>query len=1084
MNVRHKGVQRQRLRFLNLQVACLAILLTACSARDVTAAEPTRPASAAVDFARDIRPILSNHCWSCHGPDEQARKAGLRLDLPKSATAKLESGSHAIDPADLSQSELLVRIASTDDSEIMPPPNFKKPLTAQQIELLKRWVAQGAKYAEHWAFVAPVRPALPVVKDATWPREPLDYFVLRRLEADGLRPNPAASRETLIRRVTYDLTGLPPNVEELDAFLTDTSPDAYERVVDRLFSSPQYAERMALQWLDAARYADTNGYNNDEERTMWPWRDWVIKAFADNMPYDQFLVEQLAGDLLPDANLPQRVATGFNRNHVLTTEGGIIEEEYRVEYVADRVHTTSTVFLGQSFQCARCHDHKFDPMTQRDYYRFFAFFNNVSDKLVGYNKGGSAEPFVATPSTEQQLETTRLAQTRKSLEQQLATRANTIQPLVEQWELSLPPEQRQITIPAGQLFAIAFDEAQGDRARIVEPAGKDANPVEPKTGLIRGKPQWKPGKMAGALEFDGQTHVDCGQLGAFDKSDRVSFGAWIFPASQSPSAVITKMDDGQGSQGFDLIIEGGKPAVHLVHRWPENGLKVIAKQPLSLNAWHHVMATWNGSGQAAGVKIYVDGQPLELDVVGDKLKDSIKTEQPLRIGQRSGSCAFQGLIDDVRFFQTELSADEVKRLANGQSLATLAEIFATAPDKRTDQQRDQLRNYYLEFVDADSRRWKTELAQNTERQKQLEQSIPKMMVMAELPQPRATKILNRGQYDQPGEAVEAGVAAFLTSLPADAPRNRLGLARWLTSPQHPLTARVAVNRWWAGFFGTGIVETVEDFGTQGAFPSHPELLDYLATELIRNNWNLRAVLKQIVMSATYRQSSQATPQQMEHDPHNRLLGRGSRYRFSAETLRDSALAVSGLLRQRVGGPSVKPYQPAGLWEEVSVERRYKYVVDEGDGRYRRSMYTFWKRTCPPPAMMTFDAPDRETCMVRRARTNTPLQALVMLNDPTYVEASRQLAARIIQAENLTPEQRLRQACRISLGRTPTPDEQTLLLDLMQSAQQRFVANPTAVDQLLPAGPALAKETANRIEWAAWTTLCSVLLNLDEAVSRH
>lgn len=1075
------------LRSFVWRVACLTLVLTFCfetDATDAVAAEPIRPANDAVDFARDIRPILSNHCWSCHGPDEQARKAGLRLDLPKSATATLESGSRAIDPADLAQSELLSRITSMDESEVMPPPNFKKPLTTRQIELLRRWVAQGAKYADHWAFVAPMRPALPAVKDATWPREPLDYFVLQRLEAEGMRPNPVASHETLLRRVTYDLTGLPPTVEDLDAFLADASPEAYERVVDRLLTSPQYAERMAVQWLDAARYADTNGYNNDEERSMWPWRDWVIKAFAENMPYDRFLVEQLAGDLLPSPTLAQRVATGFNRNHVLTTEGGIIEEEYRVEYVADRVHTTSTVFLGLSFQCARCHDHKFDPMTQRDYYRFFAFFNNVSDKLVGYNKGGSAEPFVASPTAEQQLESARLKQAKKSLEQQLATRADNVQPLIEQWEQSLSVEQKQIAIPAGQLFAVAFDEAQGDRARIVEAQGQGASTADAKTGSIKGKSTWKPGKLAGALEFDGQTHVDCGQLGVFDKGDRVSFGAWIFPTSQSPSAVITKMDDGQGSQGFDLIIEGGKPAVHLIHRWPENGLKVIARQPMSLNAWHHVMATWNGSGQATGVKIYVDGQPQELDVVGDKLRDSIKTEQPLRIGQRSGSCAFQGLIDEVRFFQSELSADDVKRLADGQSLATLAEIFETAPEKRTDQQREQLRKYYLDVVDAESRRWKTELAQNAERQKQLEQSIPKMMVMAELPQPRVTRLLNRGQYDQPGDAVEAGVAAFLTSLPDDAPPNRLGLARWLTSSQHPLTARVAINRWWSGLFGTGIVETVEDFGTQGAFPSHPELLDYLATELIRSHWNLRAVLKQIVMSATYRQSSQATLQQMERDPHNRLLGRGSRFRFPAETLRDGALAVSGLLSQRVGGPSVKPYQPAGLWEEVSVERRYKYVVDEGDARYRRSMYTFWKRTCPPPAMTTFDAPDRETCLVRRARTNTPLQALVMLNDPTYVEASRQLALRIIHAGNQSSEQRLKQACRISLGRAPTTEEQQLLLELLQNAQQRFVATPAAVDQLLPIAGEASLSSVNRTEWAAWTTLCSVLLNLDEAVTRH
>lgn len=1089
----NSNIHRQQLVLTALSV----LWISTCPAKISLAAEQPQ-AGNMVDFARDVRPILANHCWNCHGPDEHARKAGLRLDLPGSAIAKLESGSRAIDPDQLGASELLARIASTDTSEIMPPPAFKKPLTAKQIELLTQWVLQGAKYSAHWAFVPPTKPEIPNVRDVAWPREPVDYFVLKRLEAEGLRPNPATDRATLLRRVTFDLTGLPPSVPELDAFLADTSPEAYERVVDRLLTSPRHAERMALQWLDAARYADTNGYNNDEERTMWPWRDWVIQAFASNLPYDQFIVEQVAGDLLPQPTLAQKVATGFNRNHVLTTEGGIIEEEYRVEYVADRVHTTSTVFLGLSFQCARCHDHKFDPMTQRDYYRFFAFFNNVSDKVVGYNKGGIAEPLVPTPTMEQQLEEVRLKHAQSTLEQQLASRAQEAQTLADRWEQSLPPEQKQIAVPAGQAFAVAFDETQGAQARISLPGTADSTQASPKqtspkqdtpveaapVGRVQGKAQWKPGKVAGAFEFDGQTHIDCGLLGEFDKGDQASFGAWIFPTSAGPSTVMSKMDEGQSFRGFDLILEGGKPAVHLVNHWPDNGLKVICKQAVSLKAWHHVFATWDGSSRASGLKIFVDGQPQELEITNDQLKDSIKTEQPLRIGQRTGSCAFQGLIDDVRFFGVQLSAEDVKRLSDEQSLATLAEVFATSPEKRTAQQRDQLQKYYLDAVDADSRRWRTELAQNAEQQKQLEQSTPKTMIMAELPQPRKTHLLNRGQYDQPGEEVQAGVAAFLTELPPDGSQTRLGLAKWLVSPRHPLTARVAVNRWWATIFGTGIVETVEDFGTQGAFPSHPELLDYLATEFIRSGWNLRSLIKQIVMSATYRQSSQATAQQMELDPHNRLLGRGSRYRFSAETLRDSALASSGLLRERTGGPSVKPYQPPGLWEEVSVERRYKYVVDPGDGRYRRSMYTFWKRTCPPPGMITFDAPDRETCLVRRARTNTPLQALVMLNDPTYVDSARQLALQIVSADGLTPDQRLVLACRLTLSRPPAPGEQKLLTELLVESRQRFTANSTAADQLLEMKADSKTGLTNRSEWAAWTALCSVLLNLDEAITRH
>ena len=544
------------------------------------------------------------------------------------------------------------------------------------------------------------------------------------------------------------------------------------------------------------------------------------------------------------------------------------------------------------------------------------------------------------------------------------------------------------------------------------------------------------------------------------------------------------MDDAQGNRGYDLIIEGGRPAVHMIHQWPGNALKIIGKTAMSLNAWHHVLVTWNGNGQATGLKIYLDGEVQTVDVTSDQLKDSIKTEQPLRIGQRSASAPFLGLIDDVRFFQAELSTEDIKRLVDGKALSTLAEVFAIAAGDRNDQHRQQLRNYYLEVVDPESRRCKAEIADLTQRQQKLEVAIPKTMVMAEMAQPRETHLLSRGQYDQPAEKVTAGVPAFLGAIPANMPQNRLGLAQWLTSPDHPLTARVAVNRWWAAIFGTGLVETVEDFGTQGSFPSHPELLDYLATQLIAQRWDVRAVIKEIVMSATYRQSSSATPQQMAQDPQNRLLGRGARYRFPAETLRDSALSVSGLLRESLGGPSVKPYQPAGLWEEVSVERRFKYVPDQGDGAYRRSMYTFWKRTCPPPSMSTLDAPDRETCLVRRARTNTPLQALVLLNDPTYVEAARQLAVRIIQTGGTTAEGRLALACRTSLSRRPTPAEQSLLLELLGAATNRFEKQPAAADQLLRVGNAPQVKDIAASELAAWTTLCSLLLNLDEALTRH
>ncbi|MDB5388606.1 MAG: Planctomycete cytochrome [Planctomycetaceae bacterium] len=1037
-----------------------------------------------VDFARDIRPILSNHCWSCHGPDEHSRKAGLRLDHRAGAVAKLESGAQAVDPGNASKSELLTRIHATDENEVMPPPAFKKPLDDKQRELLKLWIAQGARYAEHWAFIPPVRPAIPAVKLTSWPRNALDRLVLKSLEDLQRQPNPEAGKATWLRRVTLDLTGVSPSIDELDTFIADQAPDAYERVVDRLLESPRYAERMALQWLDAARYADTNGYNNDEERTMWPWRDWVIKAFASNMPFDRFIVEQVAGDLLPNPTLSQRVATGFNRNHVLTTEGGIIEEEYRVEYVVDRVHTTATVFMGLSFQCARCHDHKYDPITQRDFYQFYAFFNNVSDKVVGYNQGGTAEPILLLPTADQLTEIARLQQSQKMLNEQLLAREKQVDSLVERWEQSLTPQQKQQNAPLSLVFSVPLDEASGDKADIRHSATATGSKAAAVPGSVQGKPLWKPGKLGGALEFDGNTFVDLGQVGEFDKTDKVSFGAWVFPVTNNPIAILSKMNEGQAFRGYDLLLEGGKPAVHIVSHWPDNGLKVIGKNAVPLNAWHHVLVTWDGAGKAVGVKIYVDGVLQELEISNDKLTDSIKTEQPFRIGRRTTSNGFSGLIDDVQFFQAELTADEVKRLADGQATATLADVFATPIKDRTAKQIEQLRRYYLDAVDQDYRRIKSELVDATQKQRQQEQAANKVMVMAELPQVRATRMLIRGQYDAPGDTVMAGVPSFLGKLPAGAPANRLGLAQWLTSPDHPLTARVAVNRWWGMFFGTGLVETAEDLGAQGTLPSHPELLDYLARELIDEGWNVKALLKQIVLSATYRQSSDITPQQLEHDPHNRLLSHGARFRMPAEMIRDNALAVSGLLQDRLGGPSVKPYQPEGLWEEVSVERRYKYVPDKANGLYRRSMYTFWKRTCPPPSMTSLDAPDRETCLIRRARTNTPLQALVLLNDPTYIEAARKLAERVIKQGGDQPEERLNALFRFALSRLPTAGERTLLLELLAESQRKFQTNPLAADQLLKVGDAPATKSVPPIDLAAWTTIASLVLNLDETLTKN
>ncbi len=1033
-----------------------------------------------VEFARDIRPILANHCWSCHGPDEKTRESGLRLDVRDAAIARLKSGNVALVPGNGKASGMMARIHAKKESQRMPPPDSKKPLSDAQKQMLQRWIAEGAEYQEHWAFLAPKRPAPPTVKDRAWVRNPIDAFVLHRLEREGMRPSPEAEPRTLIRRLSFDLTGLPPSLDETDAFVKvwEASPATrqtlVEQAADRLLASPRYAERMTIPWLDAARYADTNGYNNDEERTMWPWRDWVIEAFRTNMPYDRFLVEQLAGDLLPGATLPQRIATGFNRNHVLTTEGGIFEEEYRVEYVADRVHTTATAVLGLSMQCARCHDHKYDPITQKEYYQFFAFFNNVNEKPLGYNKAAAAEPFIRYQSSETQAKLAALTKQRADAVASLKQREAGIDAALAAWEKSLTPADRQKLAKAGAILHLPLDEGKGNQV---------ADAVQPtRHGTIQGTATWVEGKTGKALQFDGKTHVDLGALAAFDSGDPFTVSAWIFPTSPEAATVIARMDDADAYRGWDILLEGGKVASHLIHRWPNDGLKVVTKQPLSLNAWHHLLVRYDGSRKAAGVRIHVDGKPQPLDTHTDKLQGTIRTDKPLHLGKRSQSANFQGRIDDVQLFASDLGADDAARLAQGQPVGAVGEILTLAPARRDAAQQSTLRRYYLDVIDADARKHRSELADLERQLAELDKAGVPVMVMAEMTPPRQAHLLKRGQYDQPGDKVLAGVPALLPPLPKDAPANRLGLARWMVDPAHPLTARVAVNRWWSMVFAAGLVESVEDFGLQGELPSHPELLDWLATELVRTGWDVKAMQKLIVTSSTYRQSSRLTKEQFERDPKNRLLARAPRQRLSAETIRDNALAVSGLLKEKLGGPSVKPYQPAGLWEDVSVERRYKYVADKGDGLYRRSMYTFWRRTCPPPSMLLFDAPDRETCFIRRARTNTPLHALVLLNDPIYVEAARKLAERVMHA-GADADARLVLAFRLTLARTPTAKEKAILGEMVQQSLAKFRNDPAAAAKLLGVGDSPRDARLDAVELAAWTTAMNLLLNLDETITK-
>ncbi|HXT61162.1 MAG TPA: DUF1553 domain-containing protein, partial [Pirellulales bacterium] len=866
-----------------------------------------------------------------------------------------------------------------------------------------------------------------------------------------------------------DLTGLPPTPAEVDAFLNDKSPAAYEKVVDRLLALPRYGERMAQRWLDAARYADTNGYQTDAERSMWRWRDWVIDAYNRNLPFDQFTVEQLAGDMLPGCTLDQQIATGFNRNHRGNGEGGIIPAEYAVEYVVDRVDATSTVWLGLTMGCARCHDHKFDPVTQREFYGAFAYFNNVPERGKAV-KAGNSPPVVKSPTPHEQRELADLDRSLASAEAEFQPLAAELPAAQAAWESEAAKSSPEDwTFSEGLIARLAFD-------------GQTQNEIDPESRpiFIDGEPTFAAGRTDHAAVFDGRRFVDAGSAGAFGYLDKFSLSAWINPAQADAGTAISRMKDAPEASGYYLRIVDGRVQLNLVMRWLDDCLRVETERRLAPGEWRHVTATYDGSRVAAGIKIYIDGRPEPLKVIVDDLNQTFAVEEPLRIGGGGGpEGRFHGMLDDVRAYRRALTADEAAIVATAQSIG---EILALPAADRSANQSRKLAAYFLaeQAPEAVRAAWRR-VVELRARRAALVESFPTTMVMQEMSTPRETHLLLRGEYDKPGERVAPCVPASLPPLPAGAPNNRLGFARWLVDPANPLTARVAVNRYWQMLFGVGIVKTVDDFGAQGEAPSHPELLDWLATEYVANGWDTKALLRTIVTSATYRQASKPTAELLRRDPENRLLARGPRVRLAAEMIRDQALAASGLLVERVGGPSVKPYQPGDLWKELaSVE----YVQDYGEKLYRRSLYTFWKRTVAPPTMIAFDAAGRETCTVRETRTNTPLQALALLNEVTFVEAARMLAQRVMLEGGETPEARITLAFRLAVARPPRPEELEILVKGFASHLARYRAEPQAAAELLNTGEAPHDTRLDAAELAAYTAVAGVILNLDETVTKE
>ncbi|HWE38938.1 MAG TPA: DUF1553 domain-containing protein [Isosphaeraceae bacterium] len=1001
-----------------------------------------------LEYNRDIRPILAENCFACHGPDSAARKADLRLDRREVA---VEAG--AVAPGKPDDSELIDRINSDDPKQVMPPKKTGKTLTAAEKDRLRRWIAAGAEYQPHWSLIAPKRPEPPPVKDAAWVRNPIDRFILARLEAEGLRPAPEADRRTLIRRLSLDLGGLPPTPEEVEAFVDDDRPDAYDRLVDRLMASPRWGEHRARYWLDAARYADTHGLHFDNFREMWSYRDWVIHAFNKNMPFDRFTVEQLAGDMLPGATLDQRVATGFGRCNITTNEGGTILEENLVLYNRDRTETFAQVFLGTTAGCAVCHDHKFDPLTQKEFYSLAAFFNNTTHGALDGNIKDTP-PIAFVPDPQDRGRWDGLAAELAGVRQQVESRRASARPDFDRWLAALAPDAASAMTPTAGLELRAGLARRDADATAVEPDDRREAPLE------------------------------VAHAGDFEKDRPFSFGAWVKAIKPGQvGAVVSRMDEGHDHRGWDLWVENGRVATHMISHWSDDAFKVSAELALKAGEWTHLFVSYDGSGKPAGVKIFVDGTPRPTRTDVDALKGTIRAQVPLKVGQRSaGGKLNQTLIHDLRIYDRALTDQEVERLVGGELAGGL---LAKAADKRPAAEVDALFRWWLAAIDPPSRGLRERLAALEVEERAIKGRGTVAHVMQEKPGEPTAYVLFRGDYDKRREQVKADTPAMLPPLPTDLPHNRLGLAQWLLRPENPLTARVTVNRFWQEVFGAGLVRSTGDFGVSGELPSHPELLDWLAVDFRESGWDVQRFFRQVVTSASYRQAATASPEALEKDPGNRLLSRGPRFRIDGEMVRDYALAASGLLVEKVGGPSVRPYQPPGIWEAVAMpeSNTRNYRRDDGASLYRRSLYTFWKRAAPPATMEIFNAPSRETCTVRRERTNTPLQALVTLNDEQFVEAARHLAQVVLRRDCGRDDDRIAFLAARVLGRPLRPEEAKVVRSSLDDLLAHYRAKADDAKKLLAVGASKADPTLDPPALAAWTMLANELLNLDEALNK-
>ena len=1015
-----------------------------------------------IDFQRDIRPVLSDNCFACHGPDSKTRMAGLRLDLKDAAFAARSKGA-AIVPGKPESSLLYQRITEQKAVLRMPPESSHKKLTPDQISLIKQWIDAGAPWREHWSFQAPVKVKPPVVANAVWARNPIDRFILAKLQANGLTPEVAAAKRTLIRRVSLDATGLPPKPAEIDEYLKDTSPQAYERMVDRFLASPHYGEHRGRYWLDAARYGDTHGIHVDNYREIWPYRDWVIQAFNRNFPFDQFTIEQLAGDMLPDATLDQKIATGFHRCNVTTNEAGIIEQEYEEIYAKDRADTTGAVWLGLTVGCATCHDHKFDPILQKDFYALGAFFRNTTQRVMDGNTPDSP-PVLIVPRKADREEWSTITARQQAVRAQMAEQRTAARANFEMWQ------QGRAKMDAPKPLGEKASVFEADIAELAK--SNDAVTLAPSS--VDGMP---------ALKFVKEDGLAIPKVRKLDADEPFSISIlFFFPEGEQSNGLASQLSYTDKNRGWFLDVSARLVRMRM-YGDDEKNIEIRAGhlEQLKHGTWNHVTFTYDGSRHQTGMSLYVNGIAIPTQGRGNQnveLPGSIGVDVPLTLGKSFEN----GLIAGFHIFNRTLTESEAKMMAEWVSIAG---ALKKDPAQLTPRDREALLSYYLVKEHEPFRALVAEQDElNADAAKIARRGAVTHVMHERVGGKPQAWLLYRGAYDQRREEVAADTPSVLPAMPANLPRNRLGFAKWLFLPENPLTARVTVNRMWQEIFGTGLVKTSDDFGSQGEPPSHPELLDWLAVDFRDNGWDMKRFYKQVFMSATYRQIARTTPAKLAKDPDNRLLSRGPRFRMDGEMVRDYALAAGGLLVRQIGGPSVRPYQPDGIWESVAMlgsNTRF-YKQDHGDGLYRRSMYTFWKRSAPPPGMDIFNAPTRESCTMKRERTNTPLQALATMNDVQFVEAAKVLAERSMQAQSTWDGQLDFMSTR-ALARPLSPAERAVAKKAFTQFRDHYKSHEADAEKLLSAGERKPDPSLPQDEFAAMTMLASQLLNLDEVLNK-